>query len=87
MNWNEVRLTPLRHDLLGWLSPEWVANRAQLPTGLTIIGKTYGSTEGYVICYAVKYGSGKVLLGGASNTALPVNLKYYLKGIRVVKVR
>ena len=74
VNWNEVRLTLLRHDLPGWLSPTWVANRAQLPTGLTIIGKTYGSTEGYVICYAVKYGSGKVLLGGASNTALPVNL-------------
>ncbi len=46
----------------------------QLPNGLAVVGKGYGTSDGYLMCYAVRFGSGTLLLGGASTNGLPANL-------------
>ncbi len=61
-------------SLPGWLTPNWTASRMQLPNNLVIASKTYGTLNGYLMCYAIKYGAGKILVGGAGTNALPVNL-------------
>jgi len=61
-------------NLPGWLTPNWTASRMQLPSNLVVVGKTYGTLNGYLMCYAIKYGAGKILVGGADTSALPVNL-------------
>ncbi len=73
VNWNEL-YPRLLNTLPGWSTPNWVASRMQLPNGLAVVGKSYGTSDGYLMCYAVRFGSGTLLLGGASTNGLPVNL-------------
>ena len=74
IDWNTHYPHIVGEGLPGWLTPNWTANRMQLPNNLVITGKTYGTLNGYLMCYAIKYGAGKILVGGASTSALPVNL-------------